>query len=208
MKYYTVFCLFLACSLEGAGIPVLPLEQAEAEHVDFEERVIHMVGHVKVVHEFGVLCCDEGTLLLPQQKSEGDQVAVETILLNGHVNITLTDGSILNANEGIIDCGKREGTFLADPPEKVVYAGFASDGQRKIPVKATGRALKANITKTADGYSLTSLRGEGAVNIEYLHPQEAPPEPIAVETPAYETAVALADTPEEPASSPSPEEIP
>ncbi len=175
MKLFLFGLLFLGVSLDGASMPLLPLQLAEAEHVDFDEKVIHLVGHVKVVHEFGTLCCDEGTLLLPQEKKDEDHEAVDTILLNGNVSITFTDGSTLVANEGIIDCQKLEGTFLADPPEKVTYCGFATDNHRKVPVRATGRALKANITKTDLGYSLTSLRGEGAVNIEYLYsnPQES-----------------------------------
>jgi hypothetical protein len=151
----------------------LPLQSAEAEHVDFDERVIHLVGHVKVVHEIGVLCCDEGTLLLPQEKVDEDHSSVDTILLSGHVDVVFSDGSHLVANEGIIDCQKQEGTFLADPPDKVTYTGLASGDHRKIPVRATGRALKANISKTESGYTLTSLRGEGAVNVEYYTPTES-----------------------------------
>ena len=162
-------CLFSQMSmLESIDVPLLPLHSAEAEHVDFDERVIHLVGHVKVVHEIGILCCDEGTLLLPQEKGGEDQVAVDTILLNGHVDIQFTDGSRLISNEAVIDCLKHEGTFFSEPPEKVLYTGFASGEHRKVPVRASGRALKANIVKTPAGYALASLKGEGTVNIEYL----------------------------------------
>jgi hypothetical protein len=171
MRSYCAFIIALIgyiSPVEGSSIPLLPLQQVEAEHVDLEDKTLHLVGHVKVVHEIGVLHCDESTLLMPQEKKDGENIAVNTILLKGHVVIDFTDGSHLYANEGEIDCRVLEGTFIAYPPEKVTYTAFATDEHQRIPVRATGRTLKAKITKTPLGYSLTSMRGEGAVNIEYL----------------------------------------
>ena len=156
--------------LESVGIPLLPLQQVEAEHVDLEGKTLHLVGHVKVIHEIGVLHCDEGTLMLPQEKKDDGAMAVNTLFLKGNVVIDFSDGSHLMADEGEIDCQALEGTFIAHPPTKVTYTSFATNEHQKIPVRATGRALKAKITKTPLGYSLTSMRGEGAVNIEYLRP--------------------------------------
>ena len=169
-SYYAFLIAFIGYifSLEGSSIPLLPLQQVEAEHVNLEDKTLHLVGHVKVVHEIGVLHCDESTLLMPQEKKEGENIAVNTILLKGKVVIDFTDGSHLFADEGEIDCRTLEGIFIAYPPEKVLYTAFATDDHQRIPVRATGRALRAKITKTPLGYSLTSMRGEGAVNIEYL----------------------------------------
>lgn len=171
MRSYCAFIIALIgyiIPVEGSSIPLLPLQQVEAEHVDLEDKTLHLVGHVKVVHEIGVLHCDESTLLMPQEKKEGENIAVNTILLKGNVVIDFTDGSHLYADEGEIDCRVLEGIFIAYPPGKVTYTAFATDEHQRIPVRATGRALKAKITKTPLGYSLTSMRGEGAVNIEYL----------------------------------------
>jgi hypothetical protein len=163
-----------AFHLESAGLPLLPLKQVEAEHVDLEDKTLHLIGHVKVVHEIGVLHCDEGTLLLPEEKKDGGNVAVNTIFLKGNVAIDFSDGSHLVADEGKIDCQALEGTFIAIPPAKVTYTSFATDEHQQIPVRATGRALKAKIIKTPLGYSLSSMRGEGAVNIQYLRPIPLP----------------------------------
>lgn len=177
MKHIQFLLLFtlvsIAQPLAGSGIPALPLDLVEAEHVDFDEKIIHLVGHVKVAHEVGLLQCDEATLLLPHEKQATEQTAVQEILLKGNVLVQFTDGSSLTADDGEIDCQALKGTFFCHPPNKVVYTGFSGDGDEKIPVRATGRALHANITKTPQGYTLTSLRGEGAVNIEYLHPVES-----------------------------------
>ena len=170
-RYILLLALIgFALPLESVGIPLLPLQQVEAEHVNLEDKVLHLVGHVKVTHEIGILSCDESTLLLPQEKKEGENTAVNTILLKGNVAIDFSDGSHLLADEGEIDCLALEGTFSAIPPAKVVYTSFATNEHLRIPVRATGRALKAKIIKTPLGYSLTSMRGEGAVNIEYLRP--------------------------------------
>lgn len=173
MKKYclcSLACAGFFLSLEASAIPLLPLQQAEAERVDFEGKTLHLSGHVKVIHEIGTLYCDESTILLPQEKNDPQQLAVNTILLKGNVVIDFTDESRLMADEGEIDCQLLEGTFVSHQPRKVIYTSFATNDHQKIPVRATGRALKATITKTPTGYTLTSMRGEGAVNIEYLRP--------------------------------------
>ena len=185
MRYCSLWCV-VVCGialfsiirpLEGAGLPSLPLKFVEADHVDFEEKTLHVVGNVKVVHEIGILRCDDGILLLPQEKKDGGNIGANTIILKGDVSIDFTDGSHLEADEGEIDCQTLEGTFISHPPAKVTYTSFVEDGHQRIPVRATAKTLKAKITKTPLGYALTSLRGEGAVNIEYLRPS-APPSPV------------------------------
>ena len=173
----------LAAPLAEAALPSLPLDTVEAEHIDFDEKTVHLVGHVKVVNDFGTLHCNEATLVLPQGKQPDDAPSVQEIFLKGAIAVDFTDGSRVTANEGQIDCRTLEGTFFSEPPEKVIYQGYTMDKDRKVPVRATGRALKATIVKTPEGFSLSSLRGEGAVNIEYLRSEppaalaEAAPEP-------------------------------
>lgn len=190
LKLCTIAVLSLASHLLEADLPLLPLEAVEAEHVDFDEKTVHLVGHVKVVHDFGILCCNEATLILPQGKQTDEQPAVQEIFLKGTVSVDFTDGSRLTADEGDIDCRALEGTFYADPPEKVVYRGYAIDKNKRVPIRATGRALKASIAKTSEGYSLSSLRGEGAVNIEYLHPEPIKTEQAKTQEPAEEIQAA------------------
>jgi hypothetical protein len=187
VQLLTFVSLTLATSLLEANLPLLPLEAVEAEHVDFDEKTVHLVGRVKVVHDFGILCCNEAMLILPQGKQADEQPAVQQIFLKGNVSVDFTDGGRLTSDEGEIDCRTLEGTFFAEPPEKVVYKGYAIDKNRRVPIRATGRALKALIAKTPEGYALSSLRGEGAVNIEYLRPEPAKPaEEVAVEELASE----------------------
>jgi hypothetical protein len=171
LKFFAIATLTVLTPFLEAGLPLLPLEAVEAEHVEFDEKTVHLVGHVKVVHDFGTLCCNEAILMLPQGKQAEEQPAIQEIFLKDTVSVTFTDGSHLTADEGRIDCRTLEGTFLAEPPEKVVYQGFAIDKNRRVPIRATGRALRATIAKTPEGFSLSSLRGEGAVNIEYLCPE-------------------------------------
>ena len=190
LKLCTIAALIFASHLLEADLPLLPLEAVEAEHVDFDEKTVHLVGHVKVVHDFGTLCCNEAILMLPQGKQADEQPAVQEIFLKGTVSVDFTDGSRLTADEGDIDCLTLEGTFYADPPEKVVYRGYAIDKNKRVPIRATGRALKASIAKTSEGYSLSSLRGEGAVNIEYLRPEPIKPEQAKAQEPVEEVQAA------------------
>jgi len=177
MRAFFFAMLPLAVPFAEAALPPLPLETVEAEHIDFDEKTVHLVGHVKVVNDFGTLHCNEATLVLPQGKQPDDAPAVQEIFLKGEVAVDFTDGSRVTAGEGEIDCRTFEGTFFSEPPEKVIYQGYTMDKDRKIPVRASGRALKATIVKTPEGFSLSSLRGEGAVNIEYL--RSDPPSPPA-----------------------------
>jgi hypothetical protein len=72
-----------------------------------------------------------------------------------------------------------EGVFTAQTPSKVVYISYAQNGHQKIPVQASSRVLRAKIIKTPQGYSLSSLKGEGIVNIEYLRPLDMTDEGVA-----------------------------
>ena len=200
VQLLTFVSLALATPLLEANLPLLPLEAVEAEHVDFDEKTVHLVGRVKVVHDFGILHCNEAMLILPQGKQADEQPAVQQIFLKGNVSVDFTDGGRLTSDEGEIDCRTLEGTFFAEPPEKVIYKGYTIDKNRRVPIRAAGRALKAIIAKTSEGYALSSLRGEGAVNIEYLRPEPVKPvEEVAVKEPVSEPQEVAV---EEPASEP------
>jgi hypothetical protein len=174
------FLLFLFCSLPllllGADQPVLPIHNIEAEHIDFNEKTIHMVGNVKVDHEFGMIRCQEATLLLRQEKKEGETLPVDRILLKENVSIDFSEGHTLLSDEGDIDCLTLEGIFLAEPSRVVTYISYSENGPLKTPLKATSKALKGKITKTPQGYELTALKGEGAVHIESISKQNKPAE--------------------------------
>jgi len=150
-----------------AIIPFLPVQHIEAEQVTFDERTVHLKGNVKVIHEIGTLACQECRLVLDQHtKQEG--IAVREIFLQKDVNVDFTDGSSLHSDEGEINCETFDSVFRATPPRKVIYTTFTGDGKEGLPIKATSRVLRATLGKTEQGHALKSLKGEGAVNIEYL----------------------------------------
>jgi len=158
----------LSAILMAADQPVLPIHNIEAEHIDFNEKIIHLVGNVKVDHEFGVIRCEEATLLLRQEKKEGETLPVDRILLKDNVSINFSEGHTLLSDEGDIDCTTLDGIFLAAPSGVVTYLSYSDNGPLKTPLKATSKALKGKITKTSQGYALTELKGEGAVHIESI----------------------------------------
>jgi hypothetical protein len=175
MRYAFLIVLLVSLhSLEGTGLPLLPVQQVDAEEMKFENHTLSLTGNVKIVHDFGTISCQEGTLFLPDEKKEADISFVEKIFFRGNVHIKLSDGSELLADEGDIDCSILEGIFRARPPQKVIYISYAADGKERIPVKATSRIITAKITKGPLGYTLGSIRGEGAVNIEYVRPTTTP----------------------------------
>jgi hypothetical protein len=153
------------------SLPVLPVQQVEADTMNFDEGLLRLTGHVKIEHELGTLYCEEGVLVLPQQKSSGGGFEVEKIMLRGDVNIFFSDGGKLSSEEGDLDCRTLDVVFHCALPKKVVYIGTAMSGSTQVPVRAMSHTLTAKIVKGESGYTLGSLRGEGAVNIEYLHKQ-------------------------------------
>ena len=162
--------LFFSSRLVAADQPLLPIHNIEAEHIDFNEKTIHLVGNVKVAHEFGLIKCQEATLFLRQEKKEEETHPVERILLKTDVSIDISHGHTLISDEGDIDCTTLVGLFLAEPGRFVTYISSSTNGPLKTPLKATSKALKGKITKTSQGYELSSLQGEGAVHIESLQP--------------------------------------
>jgi hypothetical protein len=171
VKFFIFFTLLISSILATEQAP-LPIQHIEAEHIDFNEKTIHLVGAVKVIHEFGVIRCQEATLFLRQEKKADESLPVDHIYLKTAVMIDFSKGSRLFADEGDIDCETLIGTFQADPPGKVVYISYSTEGPSTAPLKATSSALQAKITKTPHGYELSSLKGEGAVHIACLSKEE------------------------------------
>jgi hypothetical protein len=160
--------------MEASGLPLLPVQQVEAEEMKFEGRTLLLAGNVRIAHDFGVIYCDEGTLHMPSENKEDLATFAEKIFFRGNVRIQLTDGSELLAEEGDIDCRVLEGVFRSPPPKKVSYISYADDGKSRIPIRATSRTITAKIVRGPLGYTLSSVRGEGAVNIEYVRPTTTP----------------------------------
>jgi hypothetical protein len=175
MKFFVYCqCLLSFCILPPlpSESELLPIQHIEAEHIDFDEKTIHLVGTVKVIHEFGVIQCHEATLFLHQEKKTNETLPVERILLKTSVMIDFSKGSRLFADEGTINCSTLEGTFISEPPNKVIYLSHSAEEPSSTPLKATSSALQAKITKTSRGYELSSLKGEGAVRVECLSKEE------------------------------------
>jgi hypothetical protein len=172
MKFLLSLFFLLPFSLE-ATTPFLPVHHIEAEQVSFDEQSVRLKTNVRVVHEIGILTCQESRLTLDQHaKQEG--FAVRKIFLQKDVTIKFTDGSSLSCDEGEIDCETFETVFRAYPPKKVIYSTFTGMEKEALPIKATSRVLRATIVKTEQGHALKSLKGEGAVNIEYLKNEGVP----------------------------------
>ncbi len=172
MKLPLSLFILLPLSLQ-AIIPFLPVQNIEAEQVSFDEQSVRLKTNVRVVHEIGILTCQESRLVLDQHsKQEG--FVVRKIFLQKDVKIKFTDGSSLSCDEGEIDCETFDTVFRASPPNKVIYSTFTGPGQEVVPIKASSRVLRATISKTDQGHALKSLKGEGAVNIEYLKKEESP----------------------------------
>ena len=149
---------------------MLPIQQVEAENIDFNEKILTLTGNVSVTHEIGTIHCNKGILHLNDAKTSTNELAVNKIFLHEAVVIDFSDGSQLMSDEGQLDCITMEGVFTSQAPSKVIYTSYAQDVHQKIPVRASGRLLRAKIIKTPQGYTLSSLKGEGAINIEYLPP--------------------------------------
>jgi len=160
-----IFFLLTFVSSSLLALPVLPVQEINADSVTFDEKKIYLKGNVKVLHEFGTLRCDESTLFLTKNENSSEKSA-NKIFLKNNVHIDFSDGSSLQATEGEIYCEALEAHFCATPPQKVIYITYTED--EHLPIRATSRALQATIVRGKDGYSLNSLKGEGAVNIEYL----------------------------------------
>jgi len=172
MKLLFTLLFFLPLPLQ-AIIPFLPVQHIAAEQVSFDEQSVRLKTNVRVVHEIGVLTCQDSRLILDQNaKQEG--FAVRKIFLHKDVHIEFTNGSSLSCDEGEIDCETFDTVFRSTPPRKVIYSTFTGSGKDLLPIKATSRVLRATIGKTEQGHTLKSLKGEGAVNIEYLKNEEVP----------------------------------
>jgi hypothetical protein len=174
--------LLFPFSLFGFGMPLLPIKQVEAEQIIYTDTLVTLIGHVSVSHDIGIVRCNKALLYLSDGKQNENDLSIQKIELFDEVKIDFTDGSSLSSQEGEINCQSMESIFTASPPEKVIYTSYAHDEKNSVPVRASGRNLKAKIVKTPQGYSLTSLKCDGAVHIEYLTPEEQP-KPQSMERP-------------------------
>ncbi len=166
-----LFLCMLITPLDAFHAPSIPIKDVQADTIEFQNKKILLRGRVMVSYDMGTIRCDEALVSLGEKSKGSDSVLAERIDLDGHVEIDFTDGSSLTANKGEIFCQKREAVFYASPTEKVVYTSFCNEDDVKIPVIASGKKIAARIVKDESGKSsLSDIRGEGSVTIEYLRP--------------------------------------
>lgn len=163
------FAIFTSSFAYAIELPLLPLQNIEADSIDYSGKTITLIGNVQLIHNLGNLQCDRGILYLSAAKEANQEIPIDTIFLQGNVHIRYSDGSDLTCDEADINCQTLEGIFTANPPSKVVYSSFAQEKDHKIPIRASGKILKGSIIKSPQGYTLSSLKGEGAVAIEYMY---------------------------------------
>jgi hypothetical protein len=145
-----------------------PLTQIQANEVDYDGKKILMVGEVRIDHQFGKILCDKAELIMPE--GEQKRMTPDKIFLNGAVEVTLRDGSILTSDAADINCQTLEGYFTSTPPQKVTYLTLIVEDNKTIPVKAMSRAMRVTMKKSEgpkSEYVIRDVQAEGAVNIEY-----------------------------------------
>ena len=149
--------------------PSIPIQNVEAESIEFHNKEISLRGDVSVKYDMGLIRCDQAIVTLSEKSKDGSTLSPEKIDLFGHVAIDFSDGSTLSSEKGELFCMKREAVFYGSPTEKVVYISYCDEEGKKVPVKASGKKITARIVKDPAGTtSLSDIRGEGAVTIEYL----------------------------------------
>jgi len=148
-----------------------PLKEIKASTVDYDGKRVHLAGAVEIHHRFGKLFCNKAIILLSQNSSEQKQMIASQILLFGNVKVYLQDGTILLSDEADINCKTLEGLFRSKEPSKVMYSTFLHDAGKKIPMKATAKAMRVKMKKVEEAgsteYVFTDIHGEDAVSIEY-----------------------------------------
>lgn len=166
MRYILLFLLYTATSF-AIDMSSLPIHSIEADKVHSESGKIHLEGSVKAVLDLGTVTCEKATLHIAGGAKDIKVISRE-IELENHVDIHFTDGSILKAHKGVIDCEKRVGTFSASQEEKVVYDTQLDPKDDNSHVRATSNHLVGKLVRTDDKWKLDDLNAEGSVRVEYL----------------------------------------
>lgn len=163
---YILFIFLTSCAF-GLDMHSLPVHSVEADKVRSEPGKIYLEGSVKAVLDLGTVTCEKAVLLL-DNASKDEKVISRVIELENHVDIRFTDGSVLLAHKGVIDCMKRIGTFTASQEEKVIYETQLDPEDENSHVRATSNRLVGKLSRLNDKWKLNDLNAEGAVRIEYL----------------------------------------
>jgi lipopolysaccharide assembly outer membrane protein LptD (OstA) len=161
------------CTVLLSVVSTMPVyagkQSLAADSVDYDGKKIQMMGAVNIQHEFGNICCDKGVLIMKEASAK--RLDFDRILLHGHVNVVLHDGSILTAEEADINCETLEGVFSSSAPEKVVYSTRVEENGSFVPVKTVSRSMRVTVKRAANSdkseYIIHDIQAEGAVNIEY-----------------------------------------
>lgn len=159
-------------SLFAFHIPSIPIQDVKADSIEMRERKIYLTGSVKVTYDLGLISCDRAIIHLGEKSKDegtGQSSQPDRIDLFGSLVIEMSDGSSLASDRGELFCKTREAVFYGNEREKVVYTSYCEEEGKKVAVQAKGKKITAKIVKDSSGKStLSDIRGEGAVSIEYL----------------------------------------
>lgn len=162
--FYLVFLLsgHQAFCLEAK---TLPIHSIEAQKVLSEDKKIFLEGSVVAVLDFGTVRCQKATLVMDKDPKTGE-VSSRTIEMQDRVSIHFTNGNILLAHKGVIDCLNRTGIFTALGDEKVVYETH-SEGDENVLMRGVSNLLRGKLVKREKSWELDDVEAEGAVRIDY-----------------------------------------
>ena len=164
----TLFFLYWTVCIFALDVHSLPVHRIEAEKVRTEDKKIMLEGSVVAVLDLGTVTCGKATVVMDESsKREKTEDFSRLIEMEKHVLINFTDGSLLSADRGTIDCIKKEGVFWGSDQEKVIYETPHVEGSEKSRMRASSNCLKGVLVKTESGWKLDDLNAEGAVRIEY-----------------------------------------
>jgi len=169
MYYILTFLLFCTSQAFSFDVHTLPVHRIEAEKVRTEDKKIILEGSVVAVLDLGTVTCGKAVVLMDESsKHEKKEDFSRLIEMEQHVIVNFTDGSLLSADRGTIDCMKREGIFWGSDTEKVIYeTSLAEEEVDKSRMRASSNCLRGVLVKTESGWKLEDLNAEGAVCIEY-----------------------------------------
>lgn len=167
-KLFFIFCVTsVTVSLFGFDVRSLPIHRIEAEKVHSEAKKIILEESVLAVLDMGTVTCGKAIIFIEETANrEKKDMLSRFIEMEKQVLVKFSDGSILSADRGRIDCMKREGVFWGSDTEKVVYERSLSE-ESGARMRASGYSLHGMLVKTDAGWMLDDVNAEGAVCIEY-----------------------------------------
>ncbi len=167
-----ILSLNLSFPIYAFQAPSIPIKDVAADAIEFQNKKISLEGNVMIDNDLGTIYCDRAYVSLEDKSKENANLLANKLDLYGQVQIHFADGSKLSADRGEIFFRQHEAIFYASQTEKVTYLSFCTEDNTQVPVLASGKKIIARLIKDNEGKSsLTDIRGEGAVTIEYLRPK-------------------------------------